>query len=90
VNVMCCPLSVARGRLQFTGPMGRCVIVNHIQRLGDLAFDGFGGLQPQHETFGFTACTVKFFVGGGAGDCVKELGGVRAYAFGQRLSSPGP
>jgi hypothetical protein len=30
--------------------MTRRVVVSHIQRLCDLALDGFGGFQPQHKT----------------------------------------
>jgi hypothetical protein len=69
--------------LQLTRPITRRVVIGYIQRLGDLALDGFGGFQTEHKTFSLAASAVEFFMGGGAGDGVEELGGVRAYAFGE-------
>ena len=73
----------APSALQLAGTIARRIIVSHVQRLGDLAFDGLGGFQAQHKPFGLAAGSVEFFVGGSAGDGVQEFNGVRAYTFGQ-------
>jgi len=63
--------------------MTRRVVVSHIQRLGDLAFDSLGAFQAQHKTLGLAACAVEVFFRVSTGDGVEELDGVRAYAFGE-------
>lgn len=63
--------------------MARRIVIRHIQRLGNLAFDGLAGLQPQHKTLSLTARAVQVFKGAGTGDRVQQFGSVRANTLGQ-------
>jgi len=68
---------------QFARALSRGIVIDDVQRFGDLAFDRLGAFQAEDKTFGLAAGAVQFFSGASLSDCVEEFFGVWADAFGQ-------